>query len=178
VDTSKTIGQIIGDLTPPQLWGLLGAAVTVLSSAVGLGVWLGKPPTLPTPQKSDLVQCSKAADYPRGKWLISGEITAGDRDALAYNLRFTSTTKGTYETNEKGAKVGAFSLDDALDPNHRVIVTITDSTGYKATVDALVSDSGCSFEGEFDDSNHHKGRMTFFWFEPQHFWVRRDPSAN
>jgi hypothetical protein len=169
---TKSLKQILNGLTPSQVWALLVAIVTVLSGSFGLGVKLSPLLGPANPPRQGLVPCFKAAEYPLGDWLVSGDIVLGPKTMLAPRIIAVTPTAGTVLTNEKNGVAGKFTFDRVPAPNQRIHYQVTDETKYEANMDGLVSDSGCSIEGQWSDTNQHSGNMTLFWFKPKEFWVK------
>jgi hypothetical protein len=169
-----SLKRILSELTPTQVWALLGAVVALLSGSFGLGVRLAPvlSPTQPAAVQ-DLVPCFKADRYPLGNWLLSGEITVGQKTMMTSGMRFTSSTEGTSLTNEQGGAVGHFVFDNRPVPGEKAHYRATDGTGYEGDVTGYVSNSGCSIEGDWYDNRGHSGHEILFWIQPHEFWVKR-----
>jgi hypothetical protein len=177
MDKTTSIKEMLGEMTPGQLWTIVVAVITVLSTTFGLGMKFG--PTLSSnvpAAQSDLVPCSQANGYPLGEWIVSATITNGEQKYVAPFVRFRTPMTGVVQTGEKGAEVGKISLDRPLTANtvnQDITYVAEDNTGYKATLKGVVSGDGCYIKGEWSDSRDHRGSMTLFWSDRSQYWVKR-----
>jgi hypothetical protein len=137
------------------------------------------------PQEAKLVSCSEANGYPVGRWDISGAATHGPQEgrALAPFVYFSNSSGGTVQTDDPIRStrtvvttdtVGSFEVSPPLGRqmiNQTVTITVK-APPYAATFKGPVSEDGCTIAGNWEDSEKHRGVMTFFWAQPSRYWVR------
>src|SRR3712207_3502576 len=105
-ESSLTVKELFGSLSVGQAWTLVATTVTVLSASYGLGARFGTG-TVPSStgrgerhadvagfNTQTLVPCSKADGYPKGQWMVTGHLTAGEPTTFADHVWFDSSTTG------------------------------------------------------------------------------------
>jgi hypothetical protein len=182
-------------LTVGQIYTIASTVVAIPAAVIAVF-----PNIVPRPY--DLLHCSAVNGYPLGKWIESGKTTVYDKESfpsdatpgLAEFIWFDTPTSGYSQTDEPNSAGATFTLAkdgsgnyEQLAPNQPVTMISTDRSSndpvpYVSVSHLTVSADGCYMTGSWFDNEDeaHKGRVkqrgtvTFFWFAPTSFWIRRD----
>jgi hypothetical protein len=160
--------HLLGRCTPSTLASIFGLLITALAFAFGLGArisqWYSNP---------DLVPCSNVANYPMGKWLVSGVDKSGLNAALNDHFLMTTPQTATTFTREVAQTPNQIKFQSPLKNGQSISYSGSDGKGYDVYFEGRVSSSGCSMEGTWSDSKKQGGTVTYFWYEPRDYWVKQ-----
>jgi hypothetical protein len=179
-----TIGTILKDLEPGQLWSALTAFVGIVVAAFGFGYRLAPAPVPAT----DVVPCSEVANWPAGTWITWGRINDWrpenwlDREfpQVVPDVRILSNISGTVTPRQRSSSKGvgvAREVRVLFDPPLRPggpfhAVSQDDTPEYKSISNGAVSADGCRIEGTFSDTNGTLGTVSYL-FKRDRYYVDR-----
>jgi hypothetical protein len=181
-DGKLTVGKILRDLDPGQLWGFLVALATVVATAFYIGQRF--PVAAPTARATaGAVPCSRISDWPKGRWWLWGRLesvpTAKNTDhftripQFAPEVVFTSDHSWEVLTDETAGdarkKILTARANEPLSPGQTLKFQGTSGTDYTNTETLTGSDDGCMLNGTFADSNGNSGSIHFLYQASQYY---------
>jgi hypothetical protein len=178
-----TIGKIVKELSPGQLWSVLVALAAIVGSAFTAGQQLG---TVAKRSEANAVPCSQARDWPQGSWLVWGHLEndwrpspekpdekfpqLAQRVLFDSNVSFQTQSDHLVKSPTKNEFRGKFKAP--LQAGAPVVIDGEDPSGYKAQVIGKVTADGCMIHGTFNDSEGNLGSVHYF-FERDRYYVTR-----
>jgi hypothetical protein len=180
-----TIGRILKDLEPGQLWKVVTALVTITAGAFTLGYRLAHIARVPP---VDAIPCSAVANWPAGTWITWGRISDWkaenwkDREfpQVVPDALILSNISGTVTPRQRSSSKGVgiarevrVQFDPPLRPGGPFNAVARDGTPeYESRSKGTVSADGCRIEGTFIDTNGTIGTVNYL-FKRDRYYVDR-----
>ena len=170
IENKLTIGKILRDLSPAELFGALTAAATVIAGSF----WVGERFSVLTDAAP--IPCSKMPGWPQGRWWAWGRLdgppTKKNTDEftripqIVPEVLFFSNssfeTQSEQSTGDALKRVFRAHANGPLTPGRPVRFDGSDGTGYSVTETLTPTDDGCMLNGMFLDTDKILGSSTSF----------------
>jgi hypothetical protein len=177
-----TVGRILHDLEPSQLWGLLVAIATIVSASFFAGNQFPRSGAV-VQSSSSPISCSAVSGWPKGRWWTWGRLetppTKKNTDnwtripQISSELVFTSSH--SYEvqteqlTQDATKRIYEATSEEPLIAGSTVRFHGKDGTGYESKSTITASDDGCMLHGEFTDTDGNAGTLHFLYQSPRYY---------
>lgn len=177
-----TVGKILRDLEPSQLWGLLVALATIISASFFAGnQFLRSAAAAQSP--SAPVSCSAVPGWPKGRWWTWGRLetppTVKNTDhwtripQIYPEVVFTSSHSFEAQTEQLTGdatkRMYEAIFDEPLIAGNTVHFTGKDGTGYESKSTITATTDGCMLYGQFTDTDGNAGTLRFLYQTPQYY---------
>lgn len=183
---SLTVGKIIKELSPGQLWSVLIAAATIVAGAFTLGQHFD---TTSHGREPNLVPCSQVKDWPKGVWLTWGRIDSKWKpkyefekfpqisQSVVFNSNFeysTQTDQDAPDATKNPATINQLRgrLEEPLQAGSVFRASGEDGTGYTSNQNGGVTADGCMINTTFSDSAGNRGSLHYL-FQRDRYYVQR-----
>lgn len=181
VKQTWTVGKLVQELSPGQVWAILAAIGTIVTGSFALGQRassLGRVGEFPT------VPCSQAKDWPKGVWLAWGHIDSDWKPSVAephfpqilesvvFDSPFSFEGQSDHPVSDANKNRYKATWANALQPDSVLNIDGGDDTGYKTHMTAKVTPDGCMINGSFTDSSGHRGRVHYL-YQSDRYYVQR-----
>ena len=180
-----TVGRLLSDLQPGQLWTLIAAAFSAAAAITGGAFAVGQrfpiAPHSSSAAEGAPIPCHLATGWPRGEWYTWGHIEtdwtprqAGEKfPQISPTVTFDSNRTYWTQTDQltKDARKNAFTAEFSLplSPDGTFTFVGHDSTGFHAEGRATVTKDGCMIHGSFGDSKGNRGSLHLLYKHEAYF---------